>query len=138
MTMSKFEYSEQIVESFEKALEDAGMTNDISIDKPKFFRGSIPSNITDKLILRYQVTDKLGNYADNAYHTVSVYVNALMLINSQAGFNDPDYKSLMAKIEKNCLLQDIEVAYGIEDSDTMSGDNDSIQYSIQLEFSKRR
>lgn len=133
--MNKFKYSENIIAEFEQALINAGMTDDNS-DKPKFYRGSIPSENSDKLIMRYVVTDRNGNYADNVCNTITVYINATLFINSSAGFSDIDYQNLINAIEEQTKLKGFEISYGLEYSEVQT-DNDSIIYSIQLEFVKR-
>lgn len=136
--MSKFSYSEELVADFELALRNAGMTDIVTSTLPKFYRGNVPSNNNDKISLRYQVTDRIGRYADNMYNTVEMWINATIFINSLDGYYDTDYKSLIDKIETECLLLGYEMLIGTETNESNTSDPDSVTYMLDLEFKKRR
>lgn len=136
--MSKFSNSEELVADFELALKNAGMTDIVTSTLPKFYRGNVPSNNTDKISMRYQVTDRIGRYADNVYNTVEMWINATIFINSLDGYYDADYKLLMDKIETECLALDYEMSIGAETNEANTTDPDSLTYMLDLEFKKRR
>lgn len=137
--MNKIEKINEIVLTFETALNSAGMQDRYGTDvtKPYYFRGMIDQGRQDdQLLLKYQVTDVMASNADNDWHTVIVYINAAIYINSDDGFFNSSYQTLIKNIETACATNGWSVTYGVEGVEDLIGDPTTITYSIQLEFRK--
>ena len=139
--MNKIDKVKDIVNSFETALNNAGMQDRYGTNTTKhyYFRGKIDQGReNDLLLMRYQVTDVIANNADNDYHTVAVYINATMFINSDDGFFNSSYQTLISTIETECAKQGWSMSYGVESAEDIIGDASTITHSIQIEFRKIR
>ena len=139
--MTKFEQIESIITSFETALNNANMQNKFgkANNKPYYFRGEIPqTRVNDLLLLRYNVTDSIPLQADNLWHTLAVYINASLFINSADGFSNTKYQNLLKKIEEEVIKLGFSIKYGMEMERDLLGDATTITYQKELEFTIRR
>ena len=139
MSDLKIDAIDKFVAEVEGVFKECGLQNRLGKSKNKyyFFRGSIPNaHASDKIVIRYLYTQNLPTEADNQWHSLDVYVNATVFINSQDGYDDPDYKALMRSLEEKCVEHKIVLEYGTDSSDYTIGDISTEAKSREIEFSK--
>lgn len=139
MSKLKIDAIEEFVAEVEGVFKECGLQDRLGKSKSKyyFFRGSIPNaHASDKIVVRYIYTQNLPTEADNQWHSLDVYINATVFINSQDGFNDADYKHLVRLLEEKCIEHKIALEYGIDSSDYTIGDISTEAKSREIELSK--
>ena len=135
----KIDAIDAFVAEVESVFKECGLQDRLGKSKSKyyFFRGSIPkAHASDKIVVRYIYTQNVSTKADNQWHSLDVYVNATVFINSQDGFNDDDYKNLMRLLEEKCIEHKIALEYGIDSTDYTICDISTESKSREIEFSK--
>lgn len=139
MSKLKFDAIEEFISDLEIVFKKCGLQDENGKSKNKyyFFRGSIPSKHShDKIVLRYVFTQPISSSADNTWHSLDLYVNATVFINSQEGFKDKEYVSFMQLLEQKCVEHKIVLNYGIDSTEYNIGDISSVTKAKEIEFSK--
>lgn len=139
MSKLKFEAIENFVSELEEIFNECGLQNKNGTDDSRYyyFRSSIPSeHISDKIVLRYVFTQDISESADNTWHSMDIYVNATVFINSVNGYEDRDYLVLMKLLEEKCLEHKISMDINLDSSEYIVGDATTETKCKQIEFSK--
>lgn len=138
MSKLKFEAIESFVSELEEVFNECGLQNKNGTDDKYFyFRSSIPSeHINDKIVLRYVFTQDISESADNTWHSMDVYINATVFINSAEGYDDVEYLGLMKQLEEKCVDYKISMDINIDSTEYIVGDATTETKCKQIEFSK--
>ncbi len=138
--MIKFEHIEDINQSLEYAFNAAGLQDRFGkAKKPYYFRNSIePPHEKDSLVLRYTIIDAESKNADNDFHSVRVYISAVLFINHKDGFDYAKYRALIKEIESKAKAAGWSVKYGPELNYNMTGDATAGCFGKTIEFAKHK
>ena len=108
--MSKFKLREQFANTFETALENAGMQSPYADgDLPKYWRGDVLNDRAD-IYLNYSVSEPQDlESADDKLFRQQLFIDGKLF--TRSGYGDSNFQDLAEEIEEECKKLNIFISW---------------------------